>query len=104
MCDAYGHEMELAKLPDNSVHAESTVLEKTVHGTLKHAGFDARWQDKLMFKGDTSERPALLSRSVQGDSDALWVTLDDSKGEVYGGHLGWPPFICEPWGSMGVLF
>ena len=52
--------MELAKLPDNSVHAESTVLEKTVHGTLKHAGFDARWQDKLMFKGDTSERPALV--------------------------------------------
>ena len=34
VCDAHGHEMELAKLPDNSVHAESTVLEKMVHSTL----------------------------------------------------------------------
>ena len=67
--------MELAKLPDNSVHAESTVLEKTVHGTLKHAGFDARWQDKLMFKGTTSERPALVPdvtcRLASGDGPKL---------------------------------
>ena len=43
MCDAHGHQMELAKLRDNTVTVEYTTLEKTVHEILRHAGFDARW-------------------------------------------------------------
>ena len=93
VCDAHGHEMELAKLPDNSVHAESTVLEKTVHGTLKHAGFDARWQDKLMFKGDTSERPALVPdvtcRLAYDEGPKLEYIYDIKTSRVSASTLGY---------------
>ena len=50
VCDVHGHQMELAKLRDNTVCVESTTLEKAIHETLRHAGFDSRWQDKTMFK------------------------------------------------------
>ena len=61
VCDAHGHQMELAKLRDNTVCVESTTLEKTVHGMLRHAGLDARWQDKTMFKATrVGDRPALV--------------------------------------------
>ena len=61
VCDAHGHQMELAKLRDNTVCVESTTLEKTVHARLRHAGFNARWQDKTMFKATrVGDRPALV--------------------------------------------
>ena len=61
VCDAHGHQMELAKLRDNTVCVESTTLEKTLHAALRHAGIDARWQDKTMFKATrVGERPALV--------------------------------------------
>ena len=61
MCDAHGHQMELAKLRDNTVCVEPATLEKTLHAALRHAGIDARWQDKTMFKATrVGERPALV--------------------------------------------
>ena len=93
VCDAYGHEMELAKLPDNTVHAESTTLEKTVYGTLKYAGFDPRWQDKLMFKGSTSERPAIVPdvtcRLSYNDGPTLEYIYDIKTSRVSGSTLGY---------------
>ena len=61
VCDTHGHELELAKLRDNAlVCNESTTIENTIHGTLKYAGFDSQWQNKIMFKGDTQDRSALV--------------------------------------------
>ena len=65
MCDAHRHQMELATLPDNVVKVESTTIEKAIHSTLRYAGFDARWQDKLLFKqggGSSSLRSSRTSR------------------------------------------
>ena len=60
VCDAHGHQMELATLPDNVNVIESTTIEKAIHNTLRYAGIDARWQDRLMFKRGAECRPAII--------------------------------------------
>ena len=90
VCDAHGHQMELAKLRDNTICVESTTLEKAVHETLKLAGFDARWQDKTMFKATrVGERPALVPditvRMAMGDDAPVLEYLMDVKTVRLGG-------------------
>ena len=90
VCDAHGHQMELAKLRDNTVCLESTALEKTIHEVLRHAGYDARWQDKTMFKATRAgERPALVPditvRMAMGDEAPVLEYLMDVKTVRLGG-------------------
>ena len=95
VCDAYGHELELAKIQDNTVHAESTTLEKTVYGTLKYGGFDPRWQDKIMFKGLTADRPALVPdvtcRLAYGDGPKLEYIYDIKTSQDSASTFGYCP-------------
>ena len=93
MCDAHGHQMELACLPDNVVKTESTTIEKAIHGTLRYAGFDARWQDRLLFKTAAPDGPAIVpditARMAVGDGPQLEYLMDVKTVRLSGDTLGY---------------
>ena len=93
MCDAHGHQMELACLPDNVVKTESTTIEKAIHTTLRYAGLDARWQDRLTFKVGLEDRPALVpditARLAYGKGPKLEYLYDVKTVRLSGDTLGY---------------
>ena len=96
----HGHQMELAKLRDNTVCVESTTLEKAIH-----AGFDSRWQDKTMFKATrVGDRPALVPditvKMVMGHEAPVLEYLMDVKTVRLGGVYNVRANYDKPHGAM----
>ena len=107
-CDAHGHQMELANLPDNMLKVESEALEKAVHATLRYAGFDARWQDRLTFRTGTGERPPIVpditSKLRVGEGPELTYLMDVKTVRLSGDTAGYSVrgSYDRPHGAMDV--
>ena len=107
-CDAHGHQMELANLPDNMLKVESEALEKAIHATLRYAGFDARWQDRLTFRTGTGERPPIVpditSKLRVGEGPELTYLMDVKTVRLSGDTAGYSVrgSYDRPHGAMDV--
>ena len=58
----------------------------------------------LLDSGASFHIDYLVSRSIHRTLRDTLGHFGTPQSDLYDGGLGWPPFICEPWGSLETFF